>query len=121
MADAPESQETSDPQHRGRIQAQGGSTEQSVTWARDTPPTESEMLKMCDDLEVKLSEREKNDRAQALAQLRRFLRSAAQGGGMAAPISKTWLKRGSKDVRIDLEVIKGMACVPDAKGESGNG
>lgn len=59
MADAPESQETSDPPHRGRIQAQGGGTEQSVPWARNTPPTESEMLNFCDELEGKLSEREK--------------------------------------------------------------
>ncbi len=121
MADAPKSQQTGDPRHRGRIQAQGGGTEQSVPWARDAPPTESEMLKMCDDLEAKLSEREKNDRAQPLAQLRRFVRSATQGGGVSAPVSKTWLKRGSRDIRIDMEVVKGMACVPDPKGESGDG
>ncbi|MGH7172350.1 MAG: hypothetical protein ACRELG_18900 [Gemmataceae bacterium] len=121
MADAPKSPESSDPQHRGRIQAQGGGTEQSVPWARHTPPTESAMLKMCDDLEVKLSEREKNDRAQPLAQLRRFIRSAAQGGGVSAPVSKSWLKRGSKDIRIDLEVVKGMACVPDSPGDSSDG
>lgn len=120
MADAPKSQEGIDPRHRGRIQAQGGGTEQSVPWARDTPPTKSELLKMCDDLEAKLSEREKNDRADALAQLRRFIRSAAQGGGVSAPVSKSWLKRGSRDVRIDLEVVKGMAGVPDPKGESGD-
>ena len=121
MADASDSQEPSDPQHRGRIQAQGGGTEESVPWARDTPPTESAMLKMADDLEAKLTEREKNDRAQPLAQLRRFIRSAAQGGGISAPVSKTWLKRGSRDIRIDLEIVKGMACVPDSGGESGNG
>jgi hypothetical protein len=78
------------------------------------------MLRMCDDLEAKLTEREKNDRAQPLAQLRRFIRSAAQGGGVSAPVSKSWLKRGSKDVRIDLEVITGMACVPDSKGGNGD-
>lgn len=118
MADAPKSQESSDPRHRGRIQAQGGGIEQSVPWARETPPTESELLKMCDDLEAKLSERERNDRAEALAQLRRFLRSAAQGGGVSAPVSKTWLKRGSRNIRIDLEVVKGLACVPDPKESS---
>jgi hypothetical protein len=79
------------------------------------------MLKMCEDLEAKLSEREKDDRAQALAQLRRFIRSAAQGGGVSAPVSKSWLKRGSRNIRIDLEVVKGIACVPDPEGESGDG
>jgi hypothetical protein len=100
--------------HRGRIQAQGGGTEKSESWARDTPPTESEMLRLCDVLEAQFTEREKRDRDQPLAQLRRFIRSAAQGGGVSAPVPKSWLKRGSKDIRIDLEVITGMACVPDS-------
>lgn len=104
---------SADPEHRGRIQAQGGGIEKSVAWAQDAAPTQSEMLRFCDDLEAQLSDKEKNDRAISLGQLRRFINSAAQGGGVAAPISKSWLNRGSRDIRIDLEVIKGMACVPD--------
>jgi hypothetical protein len=52
MADASKSQETSDPKHRGRIQAQEGGIEKSIPWARDSPPTESGMLEMCDALEA---------------------------------------------------------------------
>lgn len=117
MADASKSQETSDPRHRGRIQAQGGGVEQSVPWARDTPPTESETLKFCDELEGKLSEREKRDREQPLAELREHIRRAAKAGVISAaprPYQKPFLKRGSKDIRVDLEVHKGMACVPDS-------
>jgi hypothetical protein len=113
MADDSKGQGSHGPEHRGRIQAQGGGTEKSEAWAQDTPPTESEMLKMCDDLEGQLTEREKQDRKRPLEQLRRFIRSAASGGGVSAPVSKSFLKRGSKDIRIDLEVITGMACVPD--------
>jgi hypothetical protein len=117
MADDSTDQERSDPDHRGRIQAQGGGTEKSESWAQSTPPTESEMLQMCDNLDTQLTDREKRERAQPMAQLRRFIHSAAQGGGVSASIRKSWLKRGSKDVRIDLEVIKGMACVPDSGSE----
>lgn len=113
--------DSGEPKHRGRIQAQGGGTEKSESWARDTPPSESEMLNLCDALEAKLTDREKDDRAQPLSQLRRFIRSAAQGGGVSAPVSKSWLKRGSRDIRVDLEVVKGKACVPDDKGDRGDG
>jgi hypothetical protein len=102
--------------HRGRIQAQGGGVEKSESWSRDTPPTGGDMLKMSDDLEGQLTDPEKRDRARPLAQLRRFIRLAAQSRGVSAPTSKSWLKRGSKDIRIDLEIVKGMACVPDAQG-----
>jgi hypothetical protein len=117
MADESLDQSGREPQHRGRIQAQGGGTEKSETWAEPKPPTESEMLKKGDDLESQLTTREKKDREQPLAQLRRFIRSAARGGGVTAPVSKSFLKRGSRDIRIDLEVITGMACVPDPTAE----
>ena len=99
--------------HRGRIQAQGGYTEQSETWAQAAPPTESSMLMKCDRLEGKLTSGEKADRKQPMADLRRFISRAAQGGGVDAPISKSFLKRGSDDIRVDLEVKTGRACVPD--------
>src|SRR5687767_1230497 len=101
------------PVHRGRIQAQGGGTEKSESWAQGEAPTEDEMLAMCDRLEARLTSKEKKARREPLKQLRRYLRAAAQAGGVSAPVSKSFLQRGSKDVRIDLEVIAGTACVPD--------
>jgi hypothetical protein len=99
--------------HRGRIQAQGGGTEKSESWAQDDPPTETQMLNLCDRLEASLTDREKKDREEPLRQLRRFIRVAAKAGGVLAPVSRSWYKRGSKDIRVDLEVVTGMACVPD--------
>ena len=101
-----------DPEHRGRIQAQGSGTEKSVAWALDTAPTGGEMLQFCDDLESQFTGQEAKDRTIPLGQIRRFIKSAEQAGGLAAPVSKSWRTPGSKDIRIDLEVIKGMACVP---------
>ena len=102
--------------NRGRIQAQGGGTEKSEAWAQKKPPTESDMLEMCDRLERRLTARERKVREECLLEVRRFIQSAAKAGGMSAPVSKSFLKRGSKDIRVDLEIIKGKACVPDADG-----
>jgi len=107
-------------QHRGRIQAQGGGTEKSVAWAQEEPPTESEMLEKCDLLEEKLTPNEREDRAKPLDDLRRFIRVAAAAGGLCAspkPFKKSFGLRGGAGIRIDLEVIKGLACVPDPKHE----
>jgi hypothetical protein len=101
--------------HRGRVQAQGGGTEKSVAWARGEPPTESGMLELCDRLERQLAPHEKKAREQVLLELRMFIQTAAKGGGVFAPVSKSFLVRGSKDIRVDLEVIKGLACVPAEK------
>src|ERR1700722_8152510 len=103
--------------HRGRVQAQGGGTEKSQSWTQDTASTESEMLNKCDQLENQLTAKEKTARKQPFAELRRFVRAAAKGGGVSAPVSKSFLKPGSKNIRVDLEVITGMACVPDADDE----
>lgn len=99
--------------HRGRIQPQGGGTEKSVAWSRDSPPTESEMLQFCDELEAQLTEDESRDRSQPMALLRNLIRRVAALGGVSAPFNRSWRKRGSKDIRIDLEVKTGQACVPD--------
>jgi hypothetical protein len=100
-------------EHRGRIQAQGGGTEKSESWAQNEPTTETELLDLCDRLENQLTAREQRDREQPLRQLRRFIRAAAKAGGVSAPVSRSWYQRGSKDIRIDLEVVTGRACVPD--------
>ena len=113
MADEAQKPGSEEPLHRGRLQAQGGGTEKSEPWAQAAPPTESEMLQRSDRLENRLTPKERKDREQPFADLRRFIRAAALSGGVTAPVSKSFLKRGSKDIRVDLEVIKGMACVPD--------
>ena len=102
--------------HRGRVQAQGSGTEKSDARAQNEPPAESEMLQKCDSLERQLTPSEARDRAEPFGRLRMYIRSAAQCGGVCAPLKKSFLKRGSRDIRVDLEVITGMACVPDDEG-----
>jgi hypothetical protein len=105
-----------EPRHRGRVQAQGSGTEKSEAWAENEPPGELEMLRKCDSLERQLTPSEAWDRAEPFQRLRMYIRSAAQCGGVCAPLKKSFLKRGSRDIRVDLEVITGMACVPDDEG-----
>jgi hypothetical protein len=113
MAEVEAADYPAEPGHRGRIQAQGSGTEESEAWARSTPPTESEMLTMCDELARKLSPRELRDRDTGFRSLRRFIRAAAAKGGIQSPVSKHFKKHGHSDIRVDLEVITGSACVPD--------
>jgi len=98
---------------RGRIQAQGGGVEKSQPWNRATPPTVSEGLKMVDDLEASLTKAERKARQKELDKARKFIRDAGKAGGIDAPVSKTFLAKGTKDVRVDIEVISGKAFVPD--------
>ncbi len=113
-----EDEDQVEPPHRGRVQAQGSGTEKSEAWAQKKPPGESEMLRKCDSLEAQLTPSEATDRAEPLQRLRNYITAAARCGGVDAPHIKSFRKRGSKDIRVDLEVIKGKACVPnDADGE----
>ena len=105
--------------HRGRVQAQGSGTEKSEKWAQKKPPSESQMLGKCDSLEAQLTRSEARDRTEPLRDLRVFIRRAAQCGGVSAVngvVRRSFSKRGSRDIRVDLEVVKGMACVPDGTG-----
>jgi hypothetical protein len=106
-----------EPAHRGRLQAQGGGTQQDEAWAQDSPPTVTEMLKKCDSLEAQLTDREKALRETAFAQLRKFIISAGTHGGVNADqgvFKKSFPKRPLGDIRVDLDVLKGSACVPDS-------
>lgn len=109
MPPATEGEPHDRPGHRGRIQAQGGGTEASESWARATPPTERELLEICDRLEAQLSPREQRDRADALARLRQFIGDNANQGGLSAPLKKSFQKAVGSDIRVDLEVITGTA------------
>ncbi len=115
MAKKPtDAEENPPPPHRGRMQAQGGGTEKSEPWAQATPPTKSEMLRMSYSLESQLTATELEDRVDPLRKLREFIERAAKAGGISAGgPPRSWYKRGSRDIRVDLEIIKGMACVPD--------
>ncbi len=74
------------------------------------------VLGFVDLLEGKLKPKERRDRAEPFADVRRFIHKAGTAGGIWADTGvkkKSFYKRGSADVRVDLDVFKGGACVPD--------
>ncbi len=101
------------PPHRGRIQAQGSGTEKSRAWAQENPPTRSEGQRFVDELEAQLTPKELRDRQEPLENARNWIDRAAQAGGVNAPVQKKLKKKGSKDIRVDIEVKTGRAFVPD--------
>lgn len=117
MTDDGQFEDSTNPTHRGQIQAQGGGTEKSESWAQQEPPTKTEVLQKREFLKKQLTAREERDREEPLERLREFIVMAADQGGIWAPYSKTFLKRGTRDIRVDLEVISGQACVPDDSGK----
>jgi len=101
--------------HRGRVQAQGGGTEKSEAWAQKEPPTEKDILRSCDRLEDRLTAPERKVRAEPFSELRRFIQSAARGGGVSAPVSKVILETRFEGHSRGSGNHQGKACVPDAK------
>jgi len=100
--------------HRGRVQAQGGGVEESVPWAQDQPPTAREGHEMLNALEVRLTARESACRAEAFRQAHEYIDRAARVGGSHAPDRKSYPAPPRKDQRrVDIEVLKGIAFVPD--------
>jgi hypothetical protein len=99
--------------HRGRIQAQGGSTEKSVPWARNTPPTRTEGLTYLIILKSQLTKKELKDREELFPKAEKWINSAAQSGGVVAYVQQKFQKKDSSDIRVDIEVTKGLAFIPD--------
>ena len=99
------------PKYRGRLQAQGGGLEESESWASDNPPTLKEGLSMLEKLKNKLSKKEQNNRQELFEKAEHYIMSAGEKDGVDAPVKKTFLKKGSRDVRVDIEVILGVAFV----------
>lgn len=70
--------------------------------------------RMMDDLEAQLTKRERKLRAEPLADARRWMVAAGEVGGVG-PISKSFYATGSRDIRVDIEVRRGKAFIPDEK------
>jgi hypothetical protein len=101
--------------HRGRIQAQGAGVEKSVSWNRQTPPSESEMMAMVQQLEAKLTPSELRARERAFIDLREYIRRAVMKDGTGIIRSKRFPFDAVGGIRLDLEVLKGTAAVADKK------
>lgn len=101
---------TDEIMHRGRIQAQGGGLEASVSWAQMNPPTTSDGEIMLETLKAQLTERQINDRIKGFSQAERFINNAGNAGGVNAPVSRSFPQGSS--IRVDIEIITGQAFVP---------
>lgn len=101
-------------EHRGRVQAQGGGTEESVPWAQSSPPTASDGHRMLEELAARLTPAELQARQDGFAQAHDFINRAAQAGGVG-PVKKSFPRKPVRGgIRVDIEVQKGMAFVPDS-------
>jgi len=99
--------------HRGRVQAQGGGTEKSVPWVQSTPPTASDGQRLLDELAAQLTAAELQARQDAFVQAREFIDRAASAGGVG-PVKKSFPRKAVRGgIRVDIEVQRGMAFIPD--------
>ncbi len=99
--------------HRGRFQAQGGGLEESENWAQEEPLSLKSALSLLLKLKNKLSPTERTEREKSFIKADKFIKTAATNGGVFARISRTFLVKGSRDKRVDIEVLSGKAFTPE--------
>ena len=68
-------------------------------------------LEMLNNLKGKLSPKEQENRKELFEKAERFIKAAGETKGISAQVSKSFLKKSAKGVRIDIEVILGIAFV----------
>lgn len=100
-------------EHRGRFQAQGGGVEESEPWAQDTPLSVKKAKNLLSLLVEKLKPKDYERRKKQFSKAEKLIEGAGKNGGVFARFSKTFLVKGSKDERVDIEVLSGKAFVED--------
>ena len=109
---AANAQEWIDPlglaKNRGRVQAQGTHLEESVSWNTDEPVTVKDVQDKLKELKKKLSRKDLKDRKEAFKKAENFLENGNNScNGLDAPISRTFMVKGTKHERVDIEIISG--------------
>ena len=74
-------------------------------------------MAMVRQLEAKLTPTERRDRETYLERLREYIHRATIPGGIGVR-AKTFPFRPIRGIRVDLEVLRGTACIPDPKKKS---
>ena len=100
--------------HRGRIQSQGGKVEDSEKWDFKLPISRETAKNKADILKDRHIKREQKIRANAFIKAKKFIDVSAIAGGIEVidkPISKTFMVKGTKNKRVDIEVKKGKAFI----------
>ncbi|MGH1339236.1 MAG: hypothetical protein ACRBFS_24170 [Aureispira sp.] len=103
--------------HRGRIQAQGGGVEESESWAQDEPLKISKARLLFRLLIAKLSPKEQIKRQKAFDKAEQFAEQASKTGGAHAKLNRSFKVFGSKDERVDIEVISGKAFIKSDRNQ----
>ena len=93
--------------NRGRVQAQGTHLEESVSWDTDKPVTVKDVQDKLEELKRKLSKGDLKDREEAFKKAKNFIENGNSCNGLDAPISKTFMVKGTKHERVDIEIISG--------------
>lgn len=100
--------------HRGRIQSQGGKIEDSEKWEFQEPISSKTAKSKIETLKNRHPKREKTIRANAFQKAKKFIDISEKAGGIQVVdklFSKTFMVKGSKHKRVDIEVKKGKAFV----------
>lgn len=101
--------------HRGRFQAQCGGLEESESWNEPHPLQATAGHALLSRLEGKIHPREAMIRRDSFQKAHRFIDSAVTAGGVG-PCKKSFLVRGGRDQRVDIEVQSGLAFVSASGG-----
>lgn len=104
---------TGDPEHRGRIQVQGGGLELAFPWARPTPMTKAEALVGLAGLRGMLSRSQLSERDEAFVSAANFITATLHT--CPPDISRTFQNRAVRqrggEERVDIEIRTGTAFV----------
>lgn len=104
-------------EHRGRFQAQGGDVEESESWAQEHPLSVFKALDLMKNLILKLTSKDYKRREKEFEKAQNLIKEAGNSGGVRAKFTKTFKVKGSKNERVDIEVLSGKAFVKDNKHE----
>lgn len=94
--------------NRGRIQAQGNGCEDSESWNQNIVPTKENGYDKISILKNRLSTAQRIERQQCFRKVERFISQAPSAGYDVCNNSYT-PSPPYKDVRVDVEIIKGKA------------
>ena len=99
--------------HRGRFQAQGNGTEESVPWSLVKPITKLQADSSLAKLETKLTPAERSTRIKCFEIAHEFVRRAPSYGISAFFKHSCVPFPPIKDTRVDIDVLSGTAFVDD--------
>ncbi len=97
-------------EHRGRIQAQGENLEASESWAQNEPLTKQEGLALLVKLKNKIPKKEADIRVNEFVKAKQFIEQGPHEV-IAGKISRSFVVKGTKKERVDIEIQKGIAFI----------